>query len=84
MGLNIKNERAHRLAKELASLTGESLTSAVTLALEQRLNREKAKRNRTGLAERLMEIGRRSASRPVLDDRSPEEILGYDESGLPT
>ncbi len=83
MGLNIKNDRAHRLAKELSGLTGESLTGAVTVALEERLAREKAKRNRAGVADRLMEIGRRCASRPTLDDRSADEILGYDDEGLP-
>ncbi len=83
MGLNIKNDRAHRLAKELSGLTGESLTSAVTVALEERLAREKTKRNRAGIAERLMEIGRRSAARPILDDRSADDILGYDGDGLP-
>ncbi len=83
MSLNIKNDRAHRLAKELSGLTGESLTAAVTVALEQRLAREKARRNRVGVAKRLMEIGRRCAVRPTLDERSADEIIGYDEHGLP-
>lgn len=83
MGLNIKNDETHELAKRLASLTGETMTQAVTVALRDRLAREKAKRNRSRVAERLMEIGRRNAARPVLDDRSPDEIIGYDERGLP-
>lgn len=83
MGLNIKNDETHELARRLASLTGETMTQAVTVALRDRLAREKAKRNRSGVAERLMEIGRRNAARPVLDDRSPDEIIGYDERGLP-
>jgi antitoxin VapB len=82
--LNIKNDRAHQVARRLAELTGESMTEAVTTALEERLEREKAKRNRAGVAERLMAIGRRSAKRPVLDHRSPEDIIGYDEQGLPS
>lgn len=83
MGLNIKNDETYRLAKQLASLTGESMTQAVTLALRDRLEREKAKRNRKGVAKRLLEIGRSCADLPVLDDRSPDEIIGYDEHGVP-
>jgi antitoxin VapB len=83
MGLNIKNAETHRLAVQLAQLTGETLTRTVTIALKERLEREKRRRNRTGVAEALRRIARRSASRPLLDDRSPEDILGYDEHGLP-
>lgn len=83
MGLNIKNDETYELAKRLASLTGETMTQAVTVALRDRLTREKAKRNRAGVAQRLMEIGRRSAGRPVLDDRGPDEIIGYDDQGAP-
>ena len=82
-GLNIKNGEAHRLARRLARLTGETLTEAVTQALRERLEREKRHRQRAGIAERLMDIGRRCAALPVRDARSPEEILGYDEHGLP-
>lgn len=84
MSLNIKNPEAHRLATQLAALTGESKTQAVVEALRQRLEREKQRRGRAGVAERLMAIGRRCAARPVRDPRSAEEILGYDEHGLPT
>jgi antitoxin VapB len=83
MGLNIKNAETHRLAVQLAQLTGETLTRTVTIALKERLEREKRRRNRTGVAEALRQIVRRCASRPLLDDRSPEAILGYDEHGLP-
>lgn len=84
MSLNIKNPEAHRLATQLAALTGESKTRAVVEALRERLEREKQKRARAGVAERLMAIGRRCAARSVRDPRSAEEILGYDEHGLPT
>ena len=81
MHLNIKNDEAHKLASELADLTGESLTSAVTLALRERLARERRRPDR--IAARLMKIGSRYAA--LADTgRSPEEILGYDEHGLPT
>ena len=84
MGLHIKNEETHRLAVQLAALTGETLTKAVTTALRERLEREKIRRNRTGIAPALLRIACRCGSRPVLDDRSPEAILGYDEHGLPS
>jgi len=80
--LNIKNPEARRLADELASLTGESVTEAVTEALRERLERKARSKSKEGLAERLLEIGRRAAARPILDPRDPDEIL-YDEFGLP-
>lgn len=84
MSLNIKNDEAHSLATELARLTGENMTKAVTTALRERLAREKRRRQRDNIANRLMEIGRRCADLPVLDDREPDDILGYDEHGLPS
>jgi antitoxin VapB len=83
MHLNIKNDEAHRLATELAQLTGESLTAAVTAALREQLARERRRRQSDKVAERLMKIGNHYASLPDTG-RSPDEILGYDEHGLPT
>jgi antitoxin VapB len=83
MHLNIKNDEAHKLASELAELTGESLTATVTEALRERLARERRRRRPDHIAGRLMKIGSRYAA--LADTgRSPEEILGYDEHGLPT
>jgi len=84
MSLNIKNEETHQLATQLAQLTGETLTRAVTIALKERLEREKRRHHRTGVAAALMQIAQRCASRPILDDRSPEVMIGYDEHGLPS
>ena len=83
MHLNIKNDEAHKLATALALLTGESLTSAVTQALRERLVRELRRRNADNVTAKLMKIGTRYAALPD-SGRSPEEILGYDEDGLPT
>jgi antitoxin VapB len=83
MHLNIKNDEAHKLATELAQLTGENLTSAVTLALRERLVRERRRRKADEVASRLMKIGSRYAALPDTG-RTPDEILGYDEHGLPT
>ena len=83
MHLNIKNDEAHKLATELAEMTGESLTSVVTLALRERLARERRRRRSGSIAARLMKIGSQFAA--LADTgRSPDEILGYDEQGLPT
>jgi antitoxin VapB len=81
--LNIKDPETDRLARRLARLTGESLTEAVRTAVEERLEREERHRSKPSV-EQLMAIVRRYASRPVIDDRSPDEIVGYDERGLPT
>lgn len=83
MALRVNSPEADSLAQELASYTGETLAQAVITALRERLEREK-QRNQRPLAERLVEIGRECAALPVLDERTPDEILGYDESGLPT
>jgi len=83
MHLKIKNDEAHKLATELAGLTGESLTLAVTLALRERLARERRRRRPNLVAARLMKIGSQFAA-AADTGRSPDEIIGYDEHGLPT
>jgi antitoxin VapB len=83
MHLSIKNDEAHELATELARLTGENLTSAVILALRERLARERRRRNTDEVTSRLMKIGKRYAALPETG-RSPDQILDYDERGLPT
>jgi antitoxin VapB len=83
MSLHIKNAEAHRLAQELSALTGESLTTAVTLALSERLERTR-RSQRKPLAERLLRIGQDCAARLKEPYRSADhgELL-YDEQGLP-
>lgn len=80
MALSIKSDEADSLARELTSITGESLTRAVTEALRERLDRER-RRNGGGLMARIAAIQDRVAQLPVLDDRSDDEILGYNEHG---
>lgn len=83
MGLNIKNEETHRLVEELARLTGESLTAAVTQSVRERLDRvRRAKSGR--LSDRLLAIGKDCAKRLKEPFRSAEHgNLLYDERGLP-
>ncbi|HEX6142599.1 MAG TPA: type II toxin-antitoxin system VapB family antitoxin [Geminicoccaceae bacterium] len=84
MALSIKDPRADQLAREVARLAGESLTEAVARALEERLERLQHDRpGRRRLADELDDIARRCARLPVLDPRPPDEIIGYDEHGLP-
>ncbi len=66
MALSLKDKETDRLARELAALTGETLTDAI----------------RKALAERLMELGRECAALPDFDPRTPDEIVGYDETGM--
>ena len=83
MGLNIKSEETHRLAQELAALTGESMTAAVTEAVRQRLDRVRRERG-VGLADRLLAIGRDCAAHLKEPFRSVDHgDLLYDERGLP-
>jgi antitoxin VapB len=83
MALNIKNEVAHELATELANLTGETLTKAVTEALRERLVRIR-KQKQKATAQELLEIGRRCASRlkTPMSSLDHGDFL-YDERGLP-
>lgn len=82
MSLNIKNEETHRRVRELARLTGETMTQAVDRAVTERLERLTRARNRTRRIDKLLQIGRECAALPVLDERSPEDML-YDDRGLP-
>lgn len=84
MGLNIKNEETHRLVRELADLTGESMTVAVTEAVRERLERLKKARSREGMAERIHAIAADMRARLPDDffDIEHGDLL-YDEFGLP-
>jgi len=84
MAINIKDPEADRLARELARSTGESLTTAVTVALRERLERTRGAATADVLADELNAIALRCAHLPILDDRPEETILGYNEHGLPS
>jgi antitoxin VapB len=83
MSLNIKNEKTHRLVRELARATGESMTTAVEKAVQERLNRVR-KKNGKDFVERILEIGRECAPLWKEPYRSMDHgDLLYDEKGLP-
>jgi antitoxin VapB len=81
VALNIKDAETDRLARELAGLTGESITVATRTAIEERL--ERARLARSATSQDLSAIIGRGRARRTVDERSEAEILGYDESGLP-
>lgn len=83
MALNIKDPETDRLARALAAATGESITVAARVALAERLARVRARGNSTATAANLDAIIRRGRARAVLDDRSLDDLMGYDEHGLP-
>jgi antitoxin VapB len=83
MALNIRNRDTEQLAAALAALTGETKTEAVRRALEERLERTRRTRGHKRLVDEINEIADHCSSLPVLDARSADEILGYDEIGLP-
>ena len=81
--MSLKDTETDRLAREVAGLTGETLTVTIRTALAQRLDRERLLRGQPArLADGLMALGDEGAALPVLDPRSPDEIVDYDETGM--
>jgi antitoxin VapB len=83
MALSIKDPETERLARALSQLTGENITTATRRAIEERLRRLGSPSRRAALLQDMAEIRRRWSEMRIVDDRSADEILGYDEHGLP-
>lgn len=85
MGLPILDPETDRLARELSNATGETVSEAVHTAVRERLERTQRRRTpeQQERFEKAMAIARRCSSKPLLDPRTPDEIIGYDEHGLP-
>ncbi len=86
MALSIRDSETDRLARELSSLTGETMTETIRTALRERVERTKGRseEEKRRMVEAAMAIAQRCSSKPLLDPRSPDEIIGYDENGLPS
>jgi antitoxin VapB len=84
MPISIKNEQTELVARKLAELTGETLTEAVRTAVAERYDRLRRARSGRSFADELNEIALRCAKLPDISQLSDDEILGYDESGVPT
>lgn len=83
MALSLKDKETDRLAREVAAMTGETLTDAVRTALAERLERERLRRGQpANLTDSLIALGRECAALPDFDIRTPDEIVGYDETGM--
>ena len=85
MPIHIRNREAEALARELAAMTGESITDTILHSLEERIARERKRQKSSGprLRDEILAIGRWVSRLPVLDDRSIDAVLGYDDDGLP-
>ena len=83
MALSIKNDETERLARQVARETGESLTEAIQKALQERWERLKTRQRSHILAGQIEDLLRRVDALPTLDSRPDDEILGYDEHGVP-
>jgi antitoxin VapB len=83
MALSIKHDEADRLARALARETGETLTEAVVTALRERLGRVRRPKRATRLRSDIRAIQKRVARLPVLDARTADDILDYDDHGAP-
>ncbi|WP_232676848.1 type II toxin-antitoxin system VapB family antitoxin [Nocardioides sp. R-C-SC26] len=83
MALNIKDPETDRLARELAEATGESITVAARVAFSERLARVRARRDTAAQGATLDAIVARGRARAMVDDRAADDVIGYDEHGLP-
>ena len=83
MPLNIKDPATDRLVRELAAVTGESITDAVATAVRERLARLVAQRLAGDLVADVDAIVRRCAALPEVDHRGADDIIGYDQYGVP-
>jgi antitoxin VapB len=83
MAISIKNSHTEKLARQVAEVTGESITEAIQKSLQERIERLQKQRRQKQVEARLEEIVLRLRALPVLDKRSADEIIGYDEHGIP-
>ena len=84
MPLSIRNPETEKLARQVSRLTGETLTDAISKSLAERLERLKRAHKERSLRRDIDEILARVDALPELDTRTVDEILGYDENGLPS
>lgn len=83
MALSIKDPETERLARALATRTGETITVATRRAIEERLKRTGVQARKAALIEDMEAMQRRLSALPIVDDRRPDEIISYDENGVP-
>lgn len=84
MGLSIRNPEVEKLARRVSRRTGETMTEAISKSLKERLARLERDTGQDAVRKRVDKILARVHALPDLDKRTPDEILGYDENGLPS
>ena len=84
MDVHIQREAHEEAIRKLAASRGLSLSDAIGLAVCNELERDREKLRRAEYFERVREAQAIFAAAPLLDPRTPDEIIGYDEHGLPT
>lgn len=82
MALSIRNPKAEKLAKQIVAITGGKITQEIIKALEDRLERLRGRNTNINTVDEILKISKRCSSLPDLDNRPPEEILGYNENGV--
>lgn len=82
MALSIRNPRAEKLAREIVAMSGGNITQVIIKALEDQLERLRGRRTYTDTVKEIMTISSRCSSIPDIDERSPDEILGYNKIGV--
>jgi antitoxin VapB len=83
MALSIRNPLAEKLAREVSTASGENMTQAIIHALEEKLERLRGRKTTTDTTREILKISQRCSALPDLDARTPEEILGYNQHGIP-
>lgn len=83
MALSIKNPEVDRLARELAEVTGENITETIYKALEERLEKETGRKRSSFFRDEINRIQNRISRLPRKNQRTDEELIGYDEHGIP-
>lgn len=84
MALSIKHPEADLLVRELVAVTGETITDAVLESLRERLARKRVTIKVPHWRDEVTAIQDRLAKLPNLTKQTNEEIIGYDENGLPS
>ena len=83
MALSIKDPETEQLVRELVHETGETITGSIAVAVRERLMRVRQVKRQRSLADEVRDVAAQYRVYPLTDERSVDEILGYDEHGLP-
>ena len=82
MALSIRNPYAEQLARQVSSITKENITQTIIKALENRLENLNGKKSFLDVEQQILSISQRCSALPDLDNRTDDEIMGYDKSGV--